>query len=78
MINWFESAGVSKDQLKDESTAHFIKDVIDQHGGFEAIKKDVERKKTIRRGAFLFLFCFVCLFVFLSFFFHYIPISVSV
>ena len=62
MINWFESAGVSKDALKDESTSHFIKDFIDEHGGFEAIKKDVERKKTIKRGKF----------------FHCIPISAIV
>ena len=49
VIHWFQSAGVSEDQLRDPNTALFIKDVIDSHGGMDAVKKDVEKKACRRR-----------------------------
>ena len=41
--DWFQTIGVSEDQLRDQNTAAFIKDFIDSHGGIDAVKKDVER-----------------------------------
>ncbi|XP_072027473.1 actin nucleation-promoting factor WAS-like isoform X3 [Amphiura filiformis] len=41
--DWFQTIGVSEDQLRDQNTAAFIKDFIDTHGGIDEIKKDVER-----------------------------------
>ncbi|XP_041459013.1 neural Wiskott-Aldrich syndrome protein-like isoform X2 [Lytechinus variegatus] len=40
---WFNTIGVSDDQLKDQNTAKFIRNFIDQHGGLDALKEDAER-----------------------------------
>ena len=39
--DWFRNIGVSEDQLKDQNTANFIKDFVEEHGGFAAIKDDM-------------------------------------
>ena len=36
--DWFRKIGVSDADLKDQNTALFIKDFVEEHGGFEAIK----------------------------------------
>ncbi|XP_072181532.1 actin nucleation-promoting factor WASL-like [Diadema setosum] len=43
---WFNTIGVSDDQLKDQNTAQFIRNFIDQHGGLDALKEDAERLTT--------------------------------
>lgn len=36
-------AGISEDQMKDEKTSQLIYDVIEQRGGMEAVKREVNQ-----------------------------------
>ncbi|XP_022098026.1 neural Wiskott-Aldrich syndrome protein-like isoform X2 [Acanthaster planci] len=42
---WFQNIGVSEAELKDQNTAAFIKDFVEEHGGFAAIKDDLAGRK---------------------------------
>ncbi|XP_054168787.1 actin nucleation-promoting factor WASL-like [Oppia nitens] len=42
MIQFFEEAGISKEQLQDRDTRHFIYDFIEKHGGIEAALQEVK------------------------------------
>lgn len=42
--DWFRRIGVSDAELKDQNTAMFIKDFVEEHGGFEAIKNLAGKK----------------------------------
>ena len=63
--DWFRNIGVSDADLKDQNTALFIKDFVEEHGGLEAIKNLAGEYMYIDRNKYFI--CFLSHFTLISY-----------